>query len=70
MKHAAQTSDKCSVSGCGNEAEHSLPAEKVRKALKDLRFDGEGKHLALCKEHYKQFKKATKDERKTEHAYW
>lgn len=70
MRHAAQAPDRCSVSGCKSEAEHSLPAEKVRGALGDLRFEGEGKHLALCREHYKQFKKATKDERKIEQAYW
>ncbi len=70
MKHAAQTSEKCSVSGCKNDSERSLPGDKVKSALPELQFEGEGRKIALCKEHYKAFKKATKDERKVERAYW
>jgi len=51
---------KCSVQGCGKEAVRSLPVEKVVKA--GLKVTG-SRRAYLCKEHYKDFKKATKLER-------
>ncbi|MDD5502137.1 MAG: hypothetical protein PHH26_01595 [Candidatus Thermoplasmatota archaeon] len=70
MKHAAQTSEKCSVAGCKNEAEHSVPSEKATGALKDVKIEGDGRKVSLCREHYKSYKKATKTDRTVERAYW
>lgn len=70
MKHAVKESERCQVSGCGKDAERSLPADKVRGALKDLKFETDGRRISLCKEHYKQYKKETRDERKLEKTYW
>ena len=55
---------KCSVSGCGKEAARSISAEKVRMAGLSL---GSGERRAyLCENHYKEYKKRTKKERKIE----
>jgi thymidine kinase len=55
---------KCSVSGCGKEATRSISAEKVKSAGLNI---GSGERRAyLCKEHYKEYKKKTKKEKKVE----
>jgi len=55
---------KCSVSGCGKEAIRSLSAAKVK--LADLNIDSSERRAYLCKEHYKEYKKRTKKEKKVE----
>ena len=57
--------EKCNVPGCDAEAERSLSRKKVKDAM-DWALKGEGKRAALCKAHYREFKKATKEERKIE----
>ncbi len=54
---------KCSVSGCSQDAVRSLSAEKVKKA--GLKVTGE-KRAYLCKEHYKEYKKKTKKDKRLE----
>ncbi len=56
----------CNVDGCDNDAVRSLNTKKVEGA--GLRLDSSGKKSALCKEHYKEWKKATKDDRSLERA--
>lgn len=57
--------DKCGVAGCSEPAVKSYSRETVEKAgLKAA--DEKGKRMQLCKEHNKQFKKATKGDRKLE----
>jgi hypothetical protein len=57
--------DKCGVVGCTEPAVKSYSRETVEKAgLKSA--NDKGKRMHLCKEHNKEFKKATKDERKLE----
>ena len=51
---------KCSVIGCDNNAVRSLSADKVSPA--GLKVDEE-RHAYLCKNHYKEYKKATKKSR-------
>jgi hypothetical protein len=55
---------KCSVSGCAKEAIRSISAEKVRSA--DLKIGSDERRAYLCKEHYKEYKKKTKKEKKIE----
>jgi len=55
---------KCSVSGCGKEAIRSISAEKVRSA--GLKVGSGERRAFLCKEHYREFKKKTKKEKKVE----
>ncbi len=52
---------KCSVSGCDNDAERSISADKVRAA--GLKVGSADKRAYLCKEHYKEYKKKTKKDK-------
>jgi len=54
---------KCSVSGCDKDAIRSIAAGKVTAA--GLKIHTE-RRAYLCKEHYKEFKKATKKDRTLE----
>lgn len=57
---------KCNVDGCDSSAARSLNTKKVEDA--GLRLNSSGKKSGLCKEHYKEWKKATKDDRSLERA--
>jgi hypothetical protein len=57
---------KCNVSGCDNDGIRSLTASKVEGT--GLNVPPGSKKTILCKEHYKEWKKATKDDRDTERA--
>lgn len=52
--------EKCSVSGCNNEAARSISADKVRAAGLKV---GNDKRAYICKEHYKEYKKKTKKDK-------
>jgi len=52
---------KCSV--CGKEAVRSLSTDKVKTAGLKV---GSDKRAYLCKEHYKEYKKRTKKDKKIE----
>jgi hypothetical protein len=60
-KSALRESETCQVKGCGKQAERSVSGEAAKVA--DLSVDEGLKRVHLCKEHYKQFKKATKKDR-------
>ena len=53
--------EKCSVSGCGNEAERSISADKVKAA--GLKVGSSDNRAYLCKEHYKDYKKKSKKDK-------
>lgn len=57
---------KCSVTGCDNDGVRSLTASKVEGT--GVGIPNGLKKAILCKEHYKEWKKATKDDRDTEKA--
>ena len=57
---------KCSVDGCDKDGARSLNTKKVESA--GLRIKTSGKKSVLCKEHYKEWKKETKDDRSLERA--
>ena len=51
----------CDVSGCDKPSERSLNIKKVSET--DLKLKSEGlKQVHLCKEHYRQLKKQTKND--------
>ncbi len=54
----------CSVQGCKNSAERSISRNQIGGS--DLKVSGEGRRAYLCHDHYKQWKKATKDSRDLE----
>ncbi len=57
---------KCNVEGCDKEGSRSLNTAKVENA--GLRVSSVGKKSVLCKEHYKEWKKESKDDRDLERA--
>lgn len=72
MKHKPREKEEkhCDVLDCKNIAVRSLPKKRVKSALPDLKLGDSGRRVQLCKEHYKQFKKKTKEERKLESLAW
>lgn len=57
---------KCNVEGCSNDGVRSLNTGKVENA--GLRVNSPGKKTVLCKEHYKEWKKESKEDRDLERA--
>ncbi len=57
---------KCNVDGCDKEGARSLNTAKVENA--GLRVSSVGKKTVLCKDHYKEWKKESKDDRDLERA--
>ncbi len=64
-------SQECSVKGCKNETKRSMSAKKVKESMPKLTLEKDtGKRANLCKDHYKEFKKANKEERLAERLSW
>ena len=57
---------KCNVDGCEKDGARSINTTKVENA--NLRVNSLGKKSVLCKEHYKEYKKESKDDRDLERA--
>ena len=57
---------KCNVDGCDQEGARSINTTKVENA--GLRVNSTGKKTILCKVHYKEWKKESKDDRSLERA--
>jgi hypothetical protein len=57
---------KCNVEGCDHDGARSLNTAKVENA--GLRVTSAGKKTVLCKDHYKEWKKESKDDRDLERA--
>ncbi|MEO9309001.1 MAG: hypothetical protein ABI337_01745 [Nitrososphaera sp.] len=57
---------KCDVDGCNNDGVRSLNSSKVENA--GIRLKSSAKKAVLCKEHYKEWKKETKEDRELERA--
>lgn len=56
----ASKSVKCSVEGCNKEAVRSISANKVKAYGLKV---SEGRRAYLCKDHYKEYKKASKKDK-------
>ena len=57
---------KCNVDGCDQNGVRWLNTIKVEDA--GLRLNSSSKKSVLCKSHYKEWKKETKDDRELERA--
>ncbi len=57
---------KCNIAGCGEDGARSLNTKKVENAGLDVA--GGAKNTVLCRTHYKEWKKMTKDDRALERA--
>lgn len=60
----------CDVVDCENKVKRSLSTKKVSKALPDLKLKSDSSNAHLCKEHYREYKKTTKKDRKLETLTW
>jgi hypothetical protein len=68
-KHASEKRKNCDVVGCNAEAQRSIPGKKVEKSGLKVSTDA-SKNAHLCKDHYREFKKKTKADRKLERMGW
>jgi hypothetical protein len=69
MAAKKDTGDRiCEVKGCSNKAERSVSVKKMGKA--GLEIESKIGNAHICKEHYKDYKKATKEDRKLERLGW
>jgi len=57
----------CSVPGCKNIAVRSVSGVKAGRSGLPIK---EVRHAYLCKEHYKEFKKNSREERRVEKWRW
>jgi hypothetical protein len=57
----SEEADPCIVPGCSEPAARHLALAEAKKAFEDL--PDSGRSAPLCRAHYKEWKKATKDSR-------
>jgi hypothetical protein len=67
-RDSAEAEETCLVAGCGGAAVRRLSLAEARKGFPDL--PEKGRRAPLCREHYRAWKKATKDERKLDRLGW
>ncbi|HYU06751.1 MAG TPA: hypothetical protein VEM77_06205 [Thermoplasmata archaeon] len=60
----------CGVVGCGKETKRSLSTKKVKEALPELKLLADSRRVHLCRDHYRQFRKKTREERELDRATW
>ncbi len=60
---------ECSVEKCKNNYERSISLKLVSESGLKLKSD-KGKKAYLCKEHYKEYKKKSKDDRQVQKWRW
>jgi len=67
----AEEKEICQIKECSNEVVRSIATRNLTKALPKIRVDDDKKKRThICKDHYKQFKKATKEERDLQRLGW
>lgn len=59
----------CSVEGCRNPSARSIGGKRAQAALSPLKLKDD-RRAHLCRDHYKQFRKATKRDRKLDRLGW
>jgi len=62
--------EACGIDGCKEVAKRHLSHGKVAAALPDLRIAARGRSVGLCRNHWRDYKKATKKDREIERAGW
>ncbi len=71
LHHKVQKDDEvCGVKGCKQPAVRSLPTKKISGNIAAGLKGEDGRRTHLCKEHYREYKRATKDERLTDTLAW
>jgi len=64
----AAASETCLVPGCSGEAIRHLALAEARRAFSNLPEGG--RRAPLCRDHYRAWKKATKETRKLDRLDW
>ena len=59
----------CSIQGCDQTAQRSMSGSKASMAV-NMDLDSTSRRIYLCKTHYREWKKASKNERENERARW
>lgn len=67
-RHGEVPRDPCGIPGCTEISVRSLARVEVRRAFASV--SGERGRVALCRAHYKEYKKATRSERELERLGW
>lgn len=66
-----EEAERCDVSGCKEMAARSVSTKRYQTALPGVTFNGEvGRRVGVCRTHYKDFRKATKEERELDRLGW
>lgn len=60
----------CGIEGCKEVAKRHISYGKVSAALPDERITTRGRSVGLCRNHWRDFKKATKKERELDRVGW
>jgi len=63
-----ETPEPCAVPGCGTESVRSIARVEARKVFDQI--SDTGRRAPLCRDHYKEWKKATKVARKLDRLAW
>jgi hypothetical protein len=62
--------DTCAVAGCGKPAVRHFAHGKVEAALEGERLLATRGSAGICRDHYRKFKKATKEDRELDRQSW
>ncbi|HTP53676.1 MAG TPA: hypothetical protein VML94_01770 [Thermoplasmata archaeon] len=63
-----EETEPCLVKGCGAPSVRHLALAEARRGFPDL--PEKGRRAPLCREHYREWKKATRDARKLDRLGW
>ncbi|MFY9716863.1 MAG: hypothetical protein WAK40_02875 [Thermoplasmata archaeon] len=65
---APEEIEPCLIPGCGAPSVRHLALTEARRGFPDL--PEKGRRAPLCREHYREWKKATRDARKLDRLGW
>ncbi|HTT72606.1 MAG TPA: hypothetical protein VMG99_00435 [Thermoplasmata archaeon] len=68
MSPEADAADACGVPGCGAPADRHLSLAEARRVFTQM--PEKGRRAPLCRDHYREWKKATKQARKLDRLGW
>ncbi len=66
--HGPPVAEPCIVPGCGAPSVRHLALAEARRAFADL--PEKGRRAPLCRDHYRAWKKATRESRELERLGW
>ncbi len=66
--HGPASPEPCVVPGCGGDSVRHLAYSEAKKAFPNL--PDQGRRAPLCRDHYKQWKKETKESRDLARLGW